>query len=392
MMTKKITPSRWLIFAGLMLALSPITATSQVNLIHWGDNKAVSKKKGIIYSLPRTVINVSLVVNKIQKTRGPYAEFAEKYLGISEIITNNSTEYQLKKISLSTTSEPDPEQFYFVELKHKSSGKKKSIELHLSEAGLLQDAPGVLKSRSHNMVENDMHPTTQNAFTDILNPSYYEHMDTVIRSVKADTTTRELKVFRKITSEKDPEQKAKEAADLIIELDEYKLNLLSGDQEVGFGTNLLYMCNQLEAMKVEYLALFKGITSITPTTYHYSFIPNSGETSQDITLCGFSKQNGITEISGPGNYAITLHLESQGITKSISGYIKSNKPRRDNLRGFSYRIPDYAKVTVTEGGQTRMETVLGINQLGFIFSVPAGNLSSIQLYPATGCIKQVIFE
>ena len=87
-----------------------------------------------------------------------------------------------------------------------------------------------------------------------------------------------------------------------------------------------------------------------------------------------------------------LHLASQDITKSISGYIKSKKYRHDNLQDFSYRIPDNAKITIKEGGQTRMETVLGINQLGFIFTVPAGNLSSIQLHPATGCIKQVIFE
>jgi hypothetical protein len=392
MFSKKLKRSHWLIFWGLMLALLPLAASSQVNVIHLSDSKAVSDKDGIIYSLPRTVINVSLVVNKIQKTKGPYAEFADKYLGLTSVISNNSIDYELKEISLTYTEEPDPEQFYFVELGNKSSGKNKSIELYLSEAGLLQDAADVPKSGKQHKAPVNKQQKPEDAFADILNPSLSGHPDTVLSRVSMDSATSEAQMFRKVSVEKDAEQKAKEVADIIIELDEDKLNLLSGEQEVGFGSNLAYMCNRLEAMKAGYLALFKGITSVTSTTYNYSFIPKPGETGEPATLCKFSKLNGTVGNSIAGGDPVIIIVESQGLTKTVSDFVKSKKSGTKGAHGFSYRIPDNAKITVKVGDQTKLEAVFSINQLGVVSSIPARNFSSLRLHPSSGCIKQVIFN
>ena len=392
MFIKKMIFNHRFILAGLILTMLPIVATSQVNVIHLVDNKTVSDKEGIIYSLPRTVINVSLVVDKVQKTKGPYAEFADKYLGITNIITDNTSEYVLREISLTTTTEPDPEQFYFVELDDKSSKKNKLIEMYLSEAGFLQDATDNLKPKNHHIASSNNQQESGNEFADILKPSYFEREDTVNRKESMDTTTIEQKVFRKITSNKNAEQKAKDAADIIIELDEDKLDLLSGEQEVGYGSNLEYMCNQLEAMKGGYLALFKGITSVITTTIKYSIVPKSGETEQDITLCNFSKMKGAVEKSAAEGDPVTIVFESQKLTKTISDLVKSNNSGDKRLHGFSYRIPDNAKISVKVGGQTRLEALFSVNQLGIISSVPAGKISSLRLHPTTGSIKRVILK
>jgi len=393
MIIKKLILCHRLLLAALLLVMFPIVATSQVNVIHLGDSKAVSDKDGIIYSLPHTVINVSLVVNKIQKTKGPYAEFADKYLGLTNLITNDGTEYELREISLTTTAEPDPEQFYFVELDDKSSRESKSIEMYLSEAGFLQDATDVSKRKNPQIAGSEFQPESGNAFADILNPSWFERVDTVIRKVSVETTTIEQKVFRKTNREKNAEQKARDAADIILKLDESKINLLSGYQEVGYEKGSLeYMCSQLEVMKAEYLALFKGITSVTTTNVNFTFIPKSGETEQNTTLCKFSKMKGAFEKSATGGDPITIVVESQGLTKSISDHLKSKNSGDRRIHGFSYRIPEYAKISVKVGGQTRLEAVFSINQLGVISSVPASSFSSLRLYPVTGSIKRVILE
>lgn len=393
MIIKKMLFSNRMILSGLILALFPFIATSQVNVIHLGDSKVVSEKDGIIYSLPRTVINVSLVVNKIQKTTGPYADFADKYLGLTNIITNNSTEYEIREIILTTSAEPDPEQFYFVELEDKSSKENKSIEMYLSEAGFMQDATDISKLKNPRMARSDNQQESGNAFADILNPSWFERVDTVIRRVSMDTTIIEQKVFRKTTSGKSTEQKAKDAADVILKLDESKLNLLSGYQEVGYESGSLeFMCNQLESIKTEYLALFKGITSVKTTTFNYSFVPKPGETDQITTLCRFSKMKGTVEKSVSGGDPVTILVESQGLTKTISDYVKSKNIGDKHLHGFSYRIPDNAKISIKVGGLTKLEAVFGVNQLGVISAVPASNFSSLRLHPATGSIKRVIFE
>lgn len=393
MIIKKILYNNRMLLSGLILTLFPFIATSQVNVIHLGDSKAVSEKDGIIYSLPRTIINVSLVVNKIQKTKGPYADFADKYLGLTNIITNNSTEYEIREISLTTSVEPDPEQFYFVELDDKSSKESKSIEMYLSEAGLMQDAAEVSKLKNVRIANSDNQKEPENTFSDILNPSWFERVDTIIRRVSVDTTTIEQKVFRKTTTGKSAEQKAKDAADVILKLDESKLNLISGYQEVGYERGSLeYMCNQLEALKAGYLPLFKGITSSTSTTVNYSFVPKPGETEQTITLCKFSKMKGTIEKSASGGDPVTIFMESQELTKNISEYIKAKKTSDKHMHGFSYRIPDNAKVSIKVGGQTKVEAIFSVNQLGVISSIPASNFSSLRLHPATGSIKRVIFE
>lgn len=381
-----------LIFTGIIISLFPIFASSQVNVIHLGDSKTVSDKDGIFYSLPRTVINVSLVVNKIQRTKGPYAEFANKYLDINTIITANSTEYELKEIRLAATAEPDPDQVYFAEFDKKSSKKNKFVELYLSESGFLLDATDVLKLKKTYVAGSNSQNEPGITFPDILNPAWVESVDTIIHRVSVDTTTIEQKVFRKITSEKSTEQKAKDVADIIIELDEARLDLLSGDQEVGYGTNLEYMCNQLDAMKAGYLALFKGFTSITSTTFNYSFIPKQGETEQKVTICKFSKIKGALDKSASGGDHVTIVVESQELTKTIADYIKSKNERNKRMKGFSYRIPDNAKITVNVGGQTRLETVFGVSQLGAVYSVAPGSSYSLRLHPASGSVKRVILE
>lgn len=243
------------------------------------------------------------------------------------------------------------------------------------------------------MARSDNQQESGNAFADILNPSWFERVDTVIRRVSMDTTIIEQKVFRKTTSGKSTEQKAKDAADVILKLDESKLNLLSGYQEVGYESGSLeFMCNQLESIKAEYLALFKGITSVKTTTFNYSFVPKPGETDQITTLCRFSKMKGTVEKSVSGGDPVTILVESQGLTKTISDYVKSKNIGDKHLHGFSYRIPDNAKISIKVGGLTKLEAVFGVNQLGVISAVPASNFSSLRLHPATGSIKRVIFE
>ena len=392
MVTKNMIFSFKMIAAGILLSLFPVFATSQVNVIHLGDSKAISEKDGIFYALPRTVINISLVVNKIQKTKGPYAEFANKYLDINTMITDNSIEYELREVRISTTAEPDPEQIFFAALDKKSSKKDKFNDVYLSEAGFLLDATDVSKLKNPHVAGSDSYKESGITFTDILNPSYFERVDTIIRRVSVDTTTIEQKVFRKISGEKDTEQKAKDAADIIIELDEDRLDLISGVQDVGFGSNLEYMCNELDKMKAQYLALFKGLTTVTTTTLNYNFIPKQGEALQVGTLCKFSKIKGVMDKSAANGDQVTIDVESQGLTKTISIYLNSRNEKKKREHGFCYRIPDEAKITVKVGGQTSVEAVFSVNQLGIISSVPAGSSSSLRLHPATGSVKRVILK
>jgi len=376
--------------AGFIISLLPLFAISQINVLHIGDSKVKSDKDGVFYSLPRTVLLVSLKIDKIQKIKGPYSEFADKYLGLSNCVTANSLEYELKEISVTSIAEPDPEQYYFVELDDKGSKESKAIEMYLSESGMLQDAKDLSKLKNTKVTTSQQEPVDD--FAKILNPSWFERIDTIIRKVSVDTTTIEQKVFRKASSEKTTEQKAKDAADYILKLDENKLNLLSGYQEIAYEkASIEYMCDQLDKLKAEYLALFQGLTSTSGIDISFRFIPKAGESEQTATLCKFSKMKGVTEKSGSGD-PVTIVVESEGLTNALSDYLKTQSRDEKRLHGFYYCIPDIANVSLKIGGQTKLETSFSVNQLGIITFAPTGNFSSLRLHDNTGSLKSVILE
>ena len=64
------------------------------------------------------------MVNKVYKIKGPYADLANKYLGITNVINENSNYFELADIQINSYSIPDTDQYYFVEIP-KSCGKKK---------------------------------------------------------------------------------------------------------------------------------------------------------------------------------------------------------------------------------------------------------------------------
>jgi hypothetical protein len=389
MLISRLISTIRIIVACLIMTMIPVIALSQINVIHIADAREASGKDGVYYALPRTVFQVSIKVNKIQSVKGPYAAYANKYLGLSNSITSNSTEYEIKEISIALASEPDPDQYYFVETGNKSSKGNNQIEIKLSQSGILQDARDVSEIKNPKVTVNEQE--TRSEFADILNPSWFERVDTIIRRLSVDTTTIEQKVFRKASSEKTEEQKAKDAADYILKLDENKLNLLSGYQEIAYEkASIEYMCNQLDKLKSEYLALFQGLTTTSTIETTYNFVPKAGEPEQTAMLCKFSKMKGITEHSGQGD-PLTIVVEALGMTKPVSGYLKTQSKYEKRSHGFYYCMPDNAKVYINIGGLTKLETVLPVNQLGLILSAPSDNSSSLQLH-STGSLKSVILE
>ena len=57
------------------------SCSPQINVSKSQQYHKASEKKGFYYALPRTFIKIDVVVNKTEQIKGPYAEFAEKYLG-----------------------------------------------------------------------------------------------------------------------------------------------------------------------------------------------------------------------------------------------------------------------------------------------------------------------
>ena len=56
---------------------------------------------------------------------------------MKNVVEANSVEYKINDITITTSAEPDPEQYYFVELGSKMSKGEQAGLLSLTDAGLI---------------------------------------------------------------------------------------------------------------------------------------------------------------------------------------------------------------------------------------------------------------
>jgi len=269
----------------VLILVGILESRAQINVFKVGTPGINSNSEGLFYSLPQTVIQVDIVVNKIQKIKGPYSEFADQMIGLTQVTSSNTTEYELKDIRLNTFSEPDPSEFYYIQIPEKQKDRK-SIELFLSKDGIIAGV-GITNGQENEKKQKTLDLSSSTIrIPEFTNPSVFERMDTVIKRISLDSTIIEQKFFRKTSAAKSPEQKAREAAEFILKLDESMYNLINGYQEVNYEKGTMeFMYNQMNTMKKDYLELFKGITSTSNETYTFYFTPESDVPSE--VLCKF---------------------------------------------------------------------------------------------------------
>ena len=76
-------------FYVMITAFIATSCMSGYNVIHINKDTKPGKKAGFYYSLPQTYVKVDVKVEQIEKIKGPYAEYANKYLGLQNIIKEN---------------------------------------------------------------------------------------------------------------------------------------------------------------------------------------------------------------------------------------------------------------------------------------------------------------
>ena len=341
-----------------------------------------------------------MVIDRIENYKGPYAEYAQRYLGLQNVVMSNSVEYRISGIRITTSAEPDPEQYYFVELGEKLSKTEKAGLLSLNEAGLIRGTLPEATDTAEKVIriirdqegitlsEKDVFPEIFKYYADI---SVFEKVDTIIRKVSIDTLTLERQYLKRTMVEKSPEQKAKEAADFISKIKDNRFNLLIGYQEVSYNRETLeYMDTQLKLLEKEYMKLFTGISIQKTYTYEYKYIPLSNQINMEIPVFKFLSVRGLMDLDEMGGRAVTIKVQRVGNTNQVAGYLNRalDKPK---TQGFFYRIPELARVSVKLPDGSLEETQCLINQLGVVTYLPTSRWK-VNFHEDTGGIRNIVID
>jgi hypothetical protein len=374
------------VLAFLSLAAA-LEVTAQVRVTKVTSPDMLAGKKGIVYTLPGTLIHVNLSVIKTQQYAGPLAEFARDYLGIDDVITKNSVSYAIGDAALWTATEPDPGQVYLIEKEEKSQGEiwisfgKSTPVLTLEKFDKTVSPKGFANWNEGLFVA----PEPGMLFRKYTESPTREVIDTVIRKVSIDTLVLEEKIFRHSMVEFSDQEKALEAAGRIKQIEQDKYNLLVGYQETAYSRESLeFMYDKLEEQRLEYLKLFTGVSVAETLKFDYQVFPESGKEEQKYSFAGFSKSSGM--IAPEGQNAITISLQSDAVD------LKPDDPDKNQpATGLVYRLPLTVQAIVSFQDKELVSKRVEVLQLGSTLTLPP-EFKRVEFDLQTGALKSVVIE
>lgn len=387
---KKIL-SHLIVFSALGLIF--LTSCSRFTVIPVTDNMEPPKSGGVFYALPRNIVVVEIIVTETEKIRGPYAQFAGKYLGLSNVQLTNSKSYELNDIKIHAFAEADPDNFYYILPGNWKQNKRLWVEL--SESGLVKtinEKPEITLDDKIETISELGSEDYSKTFKYFVDANVYEKTDTIIEKVNLDSLTIEKKILRKQLVEKSLEQKAGEAANFIMKLKENRINLITGFQEIPYEKGTVeYMYSELEKLENEYMKLFTGLTVTHTLKYRFNYIPESNVFTATKPLFKFSQTFGVLKEDNENGELVYIEIDRARNTKKLEKIVTPKPDSKEKNHGYYYRIPEFAKFTIKQGMNLKAEANLIIGQFGVVSYLPARK-SKIQFYPETGAIKKIVLE
>jgi hypothetical protein len=354
------------------------------------------------YSLPRTVFDVEVVVDKKVTKPGPFAAYAERFLGITGVPTRETTVYSISEIRVNTHPEKDPDQMYRIETEGKHFGARVSLTPDglirginlpvIADVAITQEMIQKLGEKKFDAPE----------YPDLTMKKNTEPLpDTIFRVVRTDTSFIRIPLIRKTESQKTMMEQAKEAADNLMLLRTGRFKLLNGQYayEENDGTRLPengsldLMVKELAVMEDGYLSLFAGRSQTNRTTYKFVYIPTGQGLVESTPLFAFTPQNGIEPPETGGADRVILQLSRDVLNPMDQVQWADEDPKAPKVPGLAYRIPEKAKVEINRSGEVLFTREFLVAQCGRIDFVPAGLLkdesTAVEFYPAYGSIKNI---
>ena len=204
-----------LMFAAAALAALSFNASAQ--------KKEADSEGFLTYSLPSTTITLEVEAVQEKFYAGPYAKYAEKYLGIKARQQDEAT-FQLTEISMTPYVEADQSRRYSLNVK---KGTIEATFLKLTAEGLISFSDGNFATESIWRF-----PTrTTGDFSDLgVTSNLTSESTTLYKSTKTD----KVSVTQSMVVEKTPEKRAAETAEMILALREKRLQIVTGDTDATY--------------------------------------------------------------------------------------------------------------------------------------------------------------
>jgi hypothetical protein len=335
--------------AAMLLSVMPFMASAQKN----------SDPEGhLTYSLPTTVIAIEVDAVQERFYAGPYAKFAEKYLGIKPRLKDEST-IQLTQVRMTSMVEPDQTRRYSILA---GKGMENTPLLKLSSGGFVTFADGKYAEQAVWRFPTDDKGDFSNK---AVSSNLTSGSATLYKKEGKESAYNRVAIQQNMVVEKTLEQNAAETAEMILKLRRQRLQIVTGDTDATYsGAAMGAAIEELTRLEKEYMTLFTGYSEFQTQKMRFDVIPEPGRDNQMYVAFRISDKNGLAPADDITGKPVVMEIIPQEMAQP-------EVAKKSKEEVIYYRIPAVCTVKLKEGANLLLQSRMPIYQLGQDSSIPA---------------------
>ena len=323
--------------------------------------------EGIVYFLPKTAIEVSLIVTRTEYKPGAFYQFANRYLRLDDVKSKAYTSWSLKAIETRPIGIVDSTKAYIMKLKDRNP----LSNIELTEDGIIRainaQPTKMEQEKVHHLTKPESHENGRNYLTE-------EILLAGSTAKMAELTAKEIYNIR-------------ESKNLIMRG--------QADAMPKDGASLKIVLDGLSKQEKALTELFAGIVDHEDMVVKAIVIPD--ENPEKKVAMRFSNQLGVLDkddLAGKPIYVSTQSFTPIAPAEEEGTKEEEVKEKKEKLGGVIYNVPGKGKVTVSYEGKNLIEQEYPITQYGYtetltykLFSKK--NNVSVVFNPATGALISI---
>ena len=356
--------TKYIFLSVLILSLSVMSAQAQQTVRM---NAIKANDYGVVYSLPKTSVVVTLKVKKTTYNRGEFYQFAQRYLSV-EPITESRTEYTLEDVMVTNRGIADRDNSFMVIFRSNSIAPY----VYLTQDGLISTInaePATEKEPSFELPLPSAAP---------VNPRRFLAEETLV----AGSTAKQAELVSK----------------QIFDLRRSRNDILTGDADnmPPDGEAYKVVMEQINNQEKALTEMFSGSTQTEYFIKEIVVIPTEKDIDKMI-IGRFSEKLGPVDADNLAGAPIYLTLKSK--TPKVEIPLSDKDRERLNKKlseGVVYNIPGKAQLTLEFKNNTLKNQEIDIVQFGsqdVLTKRMVDNMKQpvkVIFYPNLGAVKQIV--
>ena len=315
----------------------------------------------IIYSLPVTTVVLEVTADYESFVAGPYAMYAEKYLGI-EARTESADTYTISSVKMYPAVEADPNMKVAVNI---GTSKNASANfLNFCSQGLIMASDGYSGEPFEWRFPSKL---DKSAFNSVGASSNLDSkVTTLYKTVQTAGGLERVPVQQVQIVEKSLEKKAEQTAALIFKLRQTRIDIITGNTDATYsGEAMGAAIREIDKLEKEYLSLFIGKSRKDRQRMLFHVTPKAGNERQMYIAFRISESQGLLPSSNVRGRPIVLELTPNASSQAGAVAATTAKGR------IYYREPVVVTARLLDGQKELLQARFPVYQLGSIQSFPA---------------------